>query len=122
REFNFAEATFVLPPRDPRHAARMRIFTPKAELPFAGHPTIGTAAVLIHRGLKKKSFVLEEGIGPIPIEVADNGLVRERRGAVLLPALERQGRGRSRRMAAAARGCVVTEPVRLLWREGSLRA
>ena len=75
REFNFAETTFVLPPRDPRHAARVRIFTPKAELPFAGHPTIGTAAVLIHRGLKKKAFVLEEGIGPIPIEVADNGLV-----------------------------------------------
>jgi trans-2,3-dihydro-3-hydroxyanthranilate isomerase len=75
REFNFAETTFVLPPRDPRNAARVRIFTPKAELPFAGHPTIGTAAVLIHRGLKEKAFVLEEGIGPVPIEVAGSGAV-----------------------------------------------
>jgi len=75
REFNFAETTFVLPPRDPRHAARVRIFTPRAELPFAGHPTIGTAAVLVHRGLKEKAFVLEEGIGPVPIEVASSGAV-----------------------------------------------
>lgn len=75
REFNFAETTFVLPPRDPRNAARVRIFTPRAELPFAGHPTIGTAAVLIHRGLEEKAFVLEEGIGPVPIEVAASGTV-----------------------------------------------
>jgi trans-2,3-dihydro-3-hydroxyanthranilate isomerase len=75
REFNFAETTFVLPPRDSRNAARVRIFTPRAELPFAGHPTIGTAAVLIHRGLKEKAFVLEEGIGPVPIEVAASGAV-----------------------------------------------
>jgi len=74
REFNFAETTFVLPPRDPRHAAQVRIFTPKAELPFAGHPTIGTAAVLVHRGLKQKTFILEEGIGPVTIEVAEDGL------------------------------------------------
>lgn len=72
REFNFPETTFVLPPRDPRHAARVRIFTPGAELPFAGHPTIGTAAVLVALGLKKTAFVLEEGIGPVPIEVAGN--------------------------------------------------
>lgn len=75
REFNFAETTFVLPARDSRHAARVRIFTPKSELPFAGHPTIGTAAVLVARGLKERRFVLEEGIGPVPIEVADDGLL-----------------------------------------------
>lgn len=75
REFNFAETTFVLPPRDPRHAARVRIFTPMAELPFAGHPTIGTAAVLVHGGLQKKAFVLEEGIGPIAIEVSPDGRI-----------------------------------------------
>jgi len=75
REFNFAETTFVLPPRDARHAARVRIFTPRAELPFAGHPTIGTAAVLIHQGLRQKSFVLEEGIGPVPVEATPDGLV-----------------------------------------------
>jgi trans-2,3-dihydro-3-hydroxyanthranilate isomerase len=49
-EFNLAETTFVLPPRDPRHSAEVRIFTPRAELPFAGHPNIGTAFVLARLG------------------------------------------------------------------------
>jgi len=72
REFNFAETTFVLPPGDSRHAARVRIFTPKAELPFAGHPTIGTAAVLAHtRAVALPAvMVLEEGIGPVRVELA----------------------------------------------------
>jgi trans-2,3-dihydro-3-hydroxyanthranilate isomerase len=71
REFNFAETTFVLPARDPRHACSVRIFTPKAELPFAGHPTVGTAAVLAQLGLLdgKVNVVLEEGIGPVPVEI-----------------------------------------------------
>src|SRR5258708_4828238 len=46
REFNYSETTFVLPPLDPRHTRRVRIFTPGGELPFAGHPTLGTAHVL----------------------------------------------------------------------------
>lgn len=45
-EFNIAETTFVLPPQDPAHTAQVRIFTPRAELPFAGHPNIGTAYVI----------------------------------------------------------------------------
>ncbi len=45
-EFNLAETTFVLPPQNPAHTAQVRIFTPRAELPFAGHPNIGTAFVL----------------------------------------------------------------------------
>ena len=45
-EFNLAETTFVLPPKDDRHTAEVRIFTPRAELPFAGHPNVGTAFVL----------------------------------------------------------------------------
>jgi trans-2,3-dihydro-3-hydroxyanthranilate isomerase len=45
-EFNLAESTFVLPPQNPSHTAQVRIFTPRAELPFAGHPNIGTAYVL----------------------------------------------------------------------------
>ncbi len=43
RELNFSETTFVLPPRKPGHTHRVRIFTPHSELPFAGHPTVGTA-------------------------------------------------------------------------------
>ena len=49
-EFNLAETTFVLPPRDPAHTAQVRIFTPKAEMPFAGHPNVGTAFVLARAG------------------------------------------------------------------------
>jgi len=50
REFNLSETTFVLPPEDPKHTACVRIFTPTAELPFAGHPNIGTAVALSLRG------------------------------------------------------------------------
>ena len=45
-EFNLAETTFVLPPKDAAHDAEVRIFTPRAEMPFAGHPNVGTAFVL----------------------------------------------------------------------------
>jgi trans-2,3-dihydro-3-hydroxyanthranilate isomerase len=47
-EFNLSETTFVLPPKDPAHTAEVRIFTPRAEMPFAGHPNVGTAFVLAH--------------------------------------------------------------------------
>src|SRR4029077_7680628 len=63
KEMNIAETTFVLPPQDPAHAARIRIFTPASELPFAGHPTVGTAWVLANAGLVPRGtleFVLDE--------------------------------------------------------------
>ena len=67
REFNLAETVFVLPPQNAANRARLRIFTPAVELPFAGHPTIGTA-VLLNRsdGGMAREFVLEEGVGPLP--------------------------------------------------------
>ena len=46
REFNYSESTFVLPPADSANTARVRIFTPTSEVPFAGHPNVGTAFVL----------------------------------------------------------------------------
>ncbi|MFN4100494.1 MAG: PhzF family phenazine biosynthesis protein, partial [Pararhodobacter sp.] len=46
REFNLSETIFVMPPKDPAHTARVRIFFPTAEIPFAGHPTIGCAISL----------------------------------------------------------------------------
>lgn len=49
-EFNYAESTFVLPPRDPSHSANVRIFTPAGEMPFAGHPNVGTTFVLAELG------------------------------------------------------------------------
>src|SRR6266513_3355610 len=51
RETNLSETTFVLPPEKREHAAKVRIFTPYAELPFAGHPTVGTGWVLLDVGV-----------------------------------------------------------------------
>ena len=68
REFNFSESTFVLPPGDPSCTHRVRIFTPRQELPFAGHPTVGTAAVLASLSGGAR-FVFEEGIGPVAVSV-----------------------------------------------------
>lgn len=70
KEMNLSETTFILPPTRGDCAARVRIFTPARELPFAGHPTIGTAWVLATHGLlpgKPSAFNLEEGIGPVPV-------------------------------------------------------
>jgi trans-2,3-dihydro-3-hydroxyanthranilate isomerase len=70
REMNFSETTFVLPPENPAHAAKVRIFTPVNEMKFAGHPTIGTSWVLANEGLVKNGsleFTLEEGVGPVAV-------------------------------------------------------
>jgi len=72
REMNLAETTFLLPSRRPKCAARVRIFTPAREMPFAGHPTIGTAWVLAAHGLAPAGadrFELDEEIGPVPVEL-----------------------------------------------------
>jgi len=79
KEFNLSETTFVLPPDDPRHDWRVRIFTPSSELPMAGHPTVGTAFVLarehlIPRGGRETNVIFEEGVGPVPVRVEfENG-------------------------------------------------
>ena len=68
REFNLSESVFVLPPEDSRHRARIRIFTPDYEMPFAGHPTVGSAVALAEleeNGGSDAIFVLEENIGPV---------------------------------------------------------
>ena len=67
REFSHPETVFVLPPENGAHKARLRIFTPASELPFAGHPTVGAAVALarLSGGAARQSFVLEENIGPV---------------------------------------------------------
>ena len=77
-EFNLAETTFVLPPKDPRHTAEVRIFTPRAELPFAGHPNIGTAFVLARLGslfgsAVSEPLVFEEKAGLVSIDLIKEG-------------------------------------------------
>lgn len=74
KEFNLSETTFVLPPDDPAHAYRVRIFTPAQELPMAGHPTVGTSFVLAREQLidvahDETTITLEEGVGPIPVRI-----------------------------------------------------
>jgi trans-2,3-dihydro-3-hydroxyanthranilate isomerase len=81
REFNHPETVFVLPAGDARHRAALRIFTPAAELPFAGHPTVGTAVLLaILDGGAERDFILEEKIGNVSCcfepRAADTGYVR----------------------------------------------
>lgn len=71
-EFNFSETAFVYQPADPAHTARVRIFTPTMELPFAGHPTIGTAIALRDLG-RDADMVLELGIGPVPVSTHAGG-------------------------------------------------
>lgn len=82
REFGHPETVFVFPPADKKHRAALRIFTPMAELPFAGHPTVGTAVLLALLGgaTAAREFVLEEKVGSVPCrfepETADSGYVR----------------------------------------------
>jgi trans-2,3-dihydro-3-hydroxyanthranilate isomerase len=77
-EFNLSETTFVLPPKDPAHTAEVRIFTPKAELPFAGHPNVGTAFVLATRDgafgrATGDRLVFEEKAGLVPLDLLKDG-------------------------------------------------
>ena len=71
REMNFAESTFVLPPEQGGDA-RIRIFTPAQELPFAGHPVLGSAFV-VGEGLSHDAVKLETGLGIVPIELKREG-------------------------------------------------
>ena len=79
REFNYSESTFVFPPENPAHTRRVRIFTPGGEVPFAGHPTVGTAHVLAAVGEipltgAETRIVFEENVGPVPVTIrAVNG-------------------------------------------------
>ncbi len=79
KEFNYSETVFVMPAQDKSNVRRLRIFTPGAELPFAGHPTIGTAFVLASTGDLKvqgdeMKIIFEEGAGPVPV------LIRSEKG------------------------------------------
>src|ERR1700733_9553387 len=78
-EFNLAETTFVLPPKDPVNTAEVRIFTPRYEMPFAGHPNVGTAFALARAGkcygrpIDGDRVIFEEKAGLVPIEILKDG-------------------------------------------------
>lgn len=73
-EFNYSETTFVLPPKNAAHTAQVRIFTPRAELPFAGHPNVGTAFLLASQehfpmAAHVQEFLFEEAAGIVPMKL-----------------------------------------------------
>lgn len=78
-EFNLSETTFVLPPQDDANTAQVRIFTPRAEMPFAGHPNVGTAFVLARAGevygrvIDSDRVVFEEKAGLVAIDLLKDG-------------------------------------------------
>jgi trans-2,3-dihydro-3-hydroxyanthranilate isomerase len=80
-EFNLAETTFVLPPQDAAHIAQVRIFTPRAEMPFAGHPNVGTAFALAREGksygrpVSGDKLIFEEKAGLVPITLLKDGAI-----------------------------------------------
>ena len=79
REMNLSESVFLGPPETPGGTARVRIFTPGVEVPFAGHPTVGTAIFLASAmgdtGAGETTLVLEENVGPVPVDVRfENGI------------------------------------------------
>ncbi len=114
-EFNLSETIFVLAPRDPINTARLRIFTPQAELPFAGHPTVGgailvaelrAAALLRSQDLR---VVLEENIGTIACTVSHRP-GSARRAHFILPKLpSRIGLPQDKDRLAAALGLSAAE-------------
>jgi len=104
-EFNLSETVFLSAPTDPRHRARVRIFTPKTELPFAGHPLVGTASYLALSGeLPTQAFGIEAPVGQIScaVERQSDGLAFAR---LRLPRVaEYLGAGPAPEAAAAALG------------------
>ncbi len=74
---NLSETTFVLPPEDPAASYRVRIFTPRAELPFAGHPTLGTAHAVLEAGkaqTRNGKLIQECAVGLVEVSVGDTAM------------------------------------------------
>ena len=77
-EFNYSETSFVLPPRAAGHTAQVRIFTPRSEVPFAGHPNVGTAVVLARHleaqgAAPVEHFIFEQAAGLVPVRLLRAG-------------------------------------------------
>ena len=102
-EFNLAETTFVLPPKDPANTAEVRIFTPRYEMPFAGHPNVGTAFALARAGtsygraIEGERVIFEEKAGLVPIIDPQGRPDGDRRTSRLTAAAD--GRARKSRLS-----------------------
>src|SRR5215475_3020126 len=104
---NLAETTFVCAPTDPRADYRLRIFTPKRELPFAGHPTIGSAHAAREAGrVRGESATQECGAGMIPLRFEDSDVrARAPRPKLLPKAVDAMG------LRESLRGVEVADPI-----------
>lgn len=104
REFNLSETIFVMSPRDAAHTAAVRIFFPTAEIPFAGHPTLGCAALLAERahgpGDWEAEVTLEEVAGLVPVRLTRRGGVTS--GSFAAPVIPAPAAGEVARPQAAA--------------------
>lgn len=110
REFALSETVFVFPPAAPSLRASIRIFTPARELPFAGHPTVGTAVLLGCRdGGGSRDFVLGEVLGPVPCRVSADGADRGHARFTIPQLPKPDGQPGSRAAAAAALGLTPDE-------------
>ena len=115
REFNLSETVFVMKPEGPAHSARIRIFTPMAEVPFAGHPTVGTAALLAElrsppvNGQQDAIVVLEEKIGAdrVGIQLRNGSATLAEFDAPRLP--EEEGKAPASDRLASALGLIHSE-------------
>jgi trans-2,3-dihydro-3-hydroxyanthranilate isomerase len=115
-EFNYSETTFVLPAQQPGHTAQVRIFTPGREVPFAGHPNIGTAFALAQAMADRsepvpRQFIFEEKAGLVPVSLLqeDGAIV----GAELLAPEPLSRRGRTTAEKAAACLSLAAEDIRV---------
>ena len=85
-EFNLSETTFVLPPENAAHSARVRIFHRTAEMPFAGHPMVGTGYVLARKGLDREGVLLfEVPAGVVRVEIERNAAGEVLGGVIAAP-------------------------------------
>lgn len=98
-EFNLSETAFVLPPQNPAHTAQVRIFTPRAELPFAGHPNIGTA------------FVLATTDGADAARLAGDTMSFEEQAGLVAVTLMREGATVTGARLAAPQGLAIGETI-----------
>ena len=125
REFNLSETVFVCPPANPSSRANVRIFTPARELPFAGHPTVGTAVLLgALDGGGDRAFVLEEKIGLVPCRTRSTGTNRGRASFDLprLPAREAASppvEGMARALGLTAADLVLDDLAAARWSAGN---
>jgi len=113
REFNLAETVFVMAPADQRNRAMLRIFTPATELPFAGHPTVGTAVLLGcmsgYNHLGAHDLVLEETVGLLRCTVEAQGKDHGRARFILPRLPEPAGEAVTAQEAASALGLTEDE-------------